>query len=155
MNEEKKIAGAILDAQKMREASYQPDWIDGQIEGVKINTGFGEYKLTIEECLIATCKQRGLSPNLWALLNLGMHWWNDIQLWAEDVFAGKNILEEAEKEKAKMKDNLKCIEKSVDEIVDNDEALSAELAEMEVVLRKEREAENTDSGGNLLDSHRR
>lgn len=98
MNEEKKIAGAILDAQKMREESYVPDInMDGD------DTGFGEYSKSIEECLIATCKQRGLSPNLWCLLNLAMHWWNDIQLWAEDVFAGKNILEECEKEDAKMK----------------------------------------------------
>lgn len=87
MNEEKKIARAILDAQEMRGESYQPA-IDSE------GNDFGEYKLEIEECLIRTCKQKGLSPNLWALLNLAMHWWNDIQLWAEDVLADKNILEE-------------------------------------------------------------
>ncbi|GAI29203.1 unnamed protein product [marine sediment metagenome] len=100
MNEEKKIAGAILDAQKMREKSYQP-CIDSQ------GNDFGEYKLDIETCLIKTCKQRGLSPNLWHLLSLAIHWWNDIQLWAEDVLADKNILEECEKENAKMKDEQK------------------------------------------------
>lgn len=84
MNEEKKIAGAILDAQKMREKSYLPA-IDSQ------GNDFGEYQKSIEECLVKTCEQRGLSPNLWALLNLAMHWWNDIQLWAEDIFAGRNV----------------------------------------------------------------
>lgn len=77
MNNEKQIAKAIIEAQKMREASY-----------IK-NTG--EYKLDIESCLISTCKKHNLSPNLWELLALAMHWWNDIQLWAEDVLEGKNI----------------------------------------------------------------
>lgn len=77
MNEEKKIAQAILDAQKMREESY-----------------YGEYKRDMEECLIEACKKQGLSLNLWALLNLAMHWWNDIQLWAEDVLAGRNVLDQ-------------------------------------------------------------
>ena len=102
MNEEKRIAGAILDAQKMREASYDTT-------GSATDPGF--YKLDMEECLIATCKQRGLSPNLWALLNLAMHWWNDIQLWAEDILAGKNILEECQKENVKMKDGIKRVGK--------------------------------------------
>ena len=38
-----------------------------------------------------------------------MHWWNDIQLWAEDVLAGKNILDECKKENAKMKDDIKQV----------------------------------------------
>ena len=97
MNEEKKIAQAILDAQKIREGSYFTP--DGET--------IGEFTKDIEECLITTCKQQGLSGNLWALLNLAMHWWNDIQLWAEDVLADKNILEECEKENAKMKDEQK------------------------------------------------
>lgn len=94
MNEEKKIAQAIFDAQKMREKSYVPEWKDGEIKGVKINTGFGKYKLTSEECLIAVCKKNGLSSNLWYLLSLATqatHWWNDVQLWAEDILAGKDI----------------------------------------------------------------
>ena len=98
MNEEKKIAEAILDAQKMREESYVLE--NGH------NHEVGAYNLSMEECLIKTCKQQGLSPNLWALLNLAMHWWNDIQLWAEDIMADKNILEECEKESAKMDDSL-------------------------------------------------
>ena len=84
MNEEKKIAGAILDAQKMREESHV----------ASVDEPYGHYQLEIEECLIATCKQRGLSPNLWALLNLAMHWWNDIQLWAEDILARRNVLDQ-------------------------------------------------------------
>ncbi len=84
MNEEKKIAGAILDAQKMREESYQPA-IDSE------GNDFGEYQKDMETCLIEACKQRGLSPNLWALLNLAIHWYNDIQLWAEDVMAGRDV----------------------------------------------------------------
>ena len=95
MNEEKKIAQAIIDAQKMRENSYSEEK--------------QEYNFLIEKCLIETCKQQNLSSNLWALLNLAMHWWNDIQLWAEDILADKNILEECEKENAKMKDEQKDI----------------------------------------------
>jgi hypothetical protein len=83
MNDEKKIAQAILDAQKMREESYILD----------SNLSDGGYTKDIEECLIETCKKHGLSENMWCLLNLAMHWWNDIQLWAEDVLNGNNILE--------------------------------------------------------------
>ncbi len=79
-NSEKQIAQTIIDAQKMREASY--------------NKVSGLYKLDTETCLIAAGKKNKLSPNLWCLLNLAMHWWNDIQLWTEDILAGKNIEEE-------------------------------------------------------------
>lgn len=86
MNEEKKIAQAILDAQKMREESYEQSLVD--------NSGIGHYKRDMEECLIESCKKHGLSLNLWALLNLAMHWCNDIQLWAEDILAGRNVGED-------------------------------------------------------------
>lgn len=79
MNEEKKIAKALLDAQKMYEENYDED--------------AGYYKQDIESCLIITCKKHKLSPNLWALLGLAMHWWNDVQLWAEDVLAGRKVEE--------------------------------------------------------------
>ena len=85
MNEEKKIAQAIIDAQKMREESYVPD------TSILTPSYCGEYTKDIETCLIYTCKQRGLSTNLWALLNLAMHWQNDIQLWAEDILAGRDV----------------------------------------------------------------
>ncbi len=98
MNEEKKIAGAILDAQKMREESYFTP------NGEEIGT----YKKDIEECLIETCKQQGLSPNLWALLDLANHWYNDIQQWAEAILADKNILEECAKDEARMVDESKA-----------------------------------------------
>jgi len=92
MSEEKKIAQAILDAQKMHEDSYVVDkfWGDGSGE-------ISHHELEIEECLIATCKKHGLSPNLWYLLSLAMHFWNDVQIWANDVLAGKNISDEIEK----------------------------------------------------------
>jgi len=132
MNNEKKIAQAILHAQKMREESYY--FPTGDVR-------FGEYKLNIEDCLIATCKQQGLSENLWYLLSLAMYGWNDIQLWAEDVLAGKNILDECKKENVKMKDNIKRVEDAVDELVDNDEALSKELTAMNEALKAEKEQE--------------
>ena len=84
MNEERKIAQTILDTQKMREESYVSNiFADG--------SDYGEYKRSIEECLIKAGKKNGLSPNLWALLSLAMLWWDDIQLWAEDILAGKDI----------------------------------------------------------------
>jgi hypothetical protein len=52
---------------------------------------------------IIACKENGLSSNFWALLNLANYWYNDIQLWAEDVLADKNILEKCQKENAKAK----------------------------------------------------
>ena len=84
MNEEKKIAEAIMDAMKMHEESY---------DGKDSPTTIGEYKLDIADCLIATCKANDLSENFWALLNLAMHWSNDLQLWCEDVLADRNILD--------------------------------------------------------------
>lgn len=80
MNEEKKIAAAIMDAQKMHEESYCKD--------------SERCTMSRENCLIETCKEQGLSLNMWALLSLAMHWWNDIQQWAEDVLADKNIIDE-------------------------------------------------------------
>lgn len=85
MNKEKKIAQAIMDAQKMSQESYCE-----KEERCLID---------IEDCLVATCKEQGLSPNLWALLGLAMHWWNDIQLWAEDSLAGKVLTIEKDKDK--------------------------------------------------------
>ena len=73
MNSEKKIAHAILDAQKMHEESY--------IKETK------QYRLAIEHCVEATCRNHGLSSNLWELLSLAIHWWNDAQLWAEEILA--------------------------------------------------------------------
>ena len=94
MNEEKKIAQAILDAQKMREKSY--------------NKETGEYGRDMEECFIISCRCHGLSKNLWALLSLADYCWNVIQLWAEDVLAGKNILEECEKENGMIENEQKA-----------------------------------------------
>jgi len=128
VNDEKKIAQAILDAQKMRDESYD------------YHSGTEGYALDIEECLQVVCANHGLSENLWYLLDLAMHWWNDIQLWAEDVLAGKNILEECEKENAKMKDKIKQVGEIVDELTDNDnEKLMEELTKMNDTLKAEKE----------------
>lgn len=146
MNDEKKIAQAIFDAQKMREDSYVSNWEkDPGHRSAGLRTNFGEYTKDIDECLITTCKQQGLSPNLWALLNLAMHWWNDMEIWAKDVLASKNILEECEKENAKMRDDLKRVGEEVDNIVDNDEKLSAELTKMNEILKAEK-AEDSHRG---------
>lgn len=81
MNNEKRIAQAILDAQKMREESY----------AIGNGERIGHYKLDIKTCLQETCEAQKLSPNLWCLLNLAMYWWNDVQVWAEDILADKTI----------------------------------------------------------------
>ncbi len=97
MNEEKKIAKTILNAQKLHEESYvpapeTPDTYndDGSL---KIRTDFGSYSKDIETCLIEAGKEQGLSVNLWYLLSLAVHWMNDATAWAEDVLADRNIYE--------------------------------------------------------------
>ena len=112
MNNEKQIAQAILDAQKMHEESYYISVGDG--------SGIGDYTKDFEECFQVACKVNCLSPNMWSLLCLANHWYNDIQLWAEDVLADKNILEECQKEHAKMKDNMKCVGDIANEENEND-----------------------------------
>ena len=83
-NDEVKIAEAILDAQKTHEESYTcMEDAYGEYKG--------EYKKDMESCLLEACKKNKLSSNLWALLNLAMHWYNDIQLWAEDILAGRDV----------------------------------------------------------------
>ncbi len=83
MNDEKKIAQAILDAQKMHKES----WV--------VNSGY--YRLDIGECLVKSCKQNNLSENLWQLLTFAFYWCNDIQDWAENVLAGTNVAGELRK----------------------------------------------------------
>lgn len=164
MNDEKKIAKAILDAQKMREESYVPTWEKADDDGLR--TDYGEYTKDFETCLIEACKQQGLSANMWCLLNLAMHWPNDIQLWAEDVLKGVNILDECVKENAKIKAEQKFNCEMVDDLVANDgEKLASELKDMNEALKAEKKKEKpccyspssdacsqcreTDSSGNL------
>ncbi len=110
MNDEKQIAQAILDAQKMHEESYVTNWEkDPGHRSARMRTDFGEYSKDWEECFQVACKVNCLSPNMWSLLVLANHWYNDVQLWAEDVLAGKNILGEAKKEHAKMEDGIKQV----------------------------------------------
>jgi len=81
MNDPKQIAQAILDANKMHEESYRSE----------ARNKVGRYTLELEECLTITCKKNDVSPDLWVPLALAMHWWNDLQLWAEDILAGRDI----------------------------------------------------------------
>lgn len=77
MNEEKKIAQAILDAQKLYEKSY-----------CIASTRRDAYSLGFEECFKKACENNGLSSNLWALLSLANYWSNDIEEWAEAILRG-------------------------------------------------------------------
>ena len=87
MNTEKAIAQTVVDAQKMHEESYVNP---APTEGFSV----GEYSLDIETCLKTAGEKNGLSSNMWYLLSLACHWMNDIQLWAEDIIAGRNIEDE-------------------------------------------------------------
>ena len=68
---EKRIAQAILDAQKMHEESYVPNL--EKVDDDRLRTDFGEYTKDFEECFQVTCKQQNLSPNMWSLLCLANH----------------------------------------------------------------------------------
>jgi len=83
MNEEKQIAKALLEAKKLHEASYE--------DLFPLSTECGEYKRGMEECVQEAFEKEGLSTNLWSLLNLAMHWWNDVELWCEDILADREI----------------------------------------------------------------
>lgn len=74
INQEKQIAQAILDAQKIHKESYKPGKM---LYGLPVE--IGKYSKSKEECFIAACKNNDLSPNLWYLLELANHWHNDIQ----------------------------------------------------------------------------
>lgn len=76
MNDEKKIAQAIMDAMKMKEESYCKD--------------SERCTMSIEDCLLQTCRTQGLSTNLWYVLTLSIHWWNDLRDWAEEILSGKD-----------------------------------------------------------------
>lgn len=73
INNEKRIAQAFLDAQKMHEESYRLD----------SNLSNGGYTKDIEECFIATCKEQGLSSNLWRLFSIANC--NAFKHWAENI----------------------------------------------------------------------
>ena len=88
MNKEKQIAKALLEAKKLYEASYV------KTSEENIDTPYGEYAKNMEECLQEACVENEVSENMWALLNLAMHWWNDVELWCEDILAGRNVEEE-------------------------------------------------------------
>ena len=72
MNEEKKIAQAILDAQRYHKESFDP-------------SGFGEYKLEWDECFEVACENNGLSSNIGSLLSLTISRRYDVRRWAKDV----------------------------------------------------------------------
>lgn len=81
----KKIAAAIQLAHKLHEESYvkqydsEGEWIDG------------EYTIEWERSWQRACETHDLPDDLWYILDLANHWHNDIQLWAEEILAGKSI----------------------------------------------------------------
>lgn len=75
--EEKQIAEAIQSAQKLHEESY--------------NKEQEMYELDWESCFITACKEQKLPESIWYVLCLANHWYNDIQLWADTIVAGKDM----------------------------------------------------------------
>lgn len=85
MNEEKKIAQAIIKAHKIHENSYD-----------EVSS---EYVSPFGFCFRLACENHRLSPNLYEVLVLANHWYNDLADWA------KFVLEGVKDEKASAKDN--------------------------------------------------
>lgn len=79
----KKIAAAIELAQKLHEESYVKQYDSG---GEWIA---GEYTIEWECCWQRACETQDLPDDLWYILSLANHWYNDIQLWAEEILAGR------------------------------------------------------------------
>lgn len=79
----KKIAGAIELAHKLHEQGYVKQY-DSEHEW----TG-GEYTVSWERCWQRACSTYDLPDDLWYILDLANHWHNDIQLWAEEILAGR------------------------------------------------------------------
>lgn len=75
----KKIADAIIIAQKLHEDSWDFD---------AKNQNFAEYKRSREDCFIEACDIIGLEKDIWYVLSLANHWYNDLQAWAEQVSQG-------------------------------------------------------------------
>ena len=80
------IAETIMLAQKLHEESY--------VEPTDGNGDFGEYTRTQEDCWIEACKTKELPDDLWYVLHLANHWYNDLQAWAECILSGKTFTEE-------------------------------------------------------------
>lgn len=75
MNEEKKIAQAILDAKQIYEDNYK--WGNGE--------RIGYYEKTFEECCKIACKNNEIDMNLAYTLSFACCNSPDIQLWAKNV----------------------------------------------------------------------
>ena len=75
----------ILDAAKIHEESWK--------EGIKPGEGFtpGEYTIDLDDSVKTAVKNHGLDEELWYLISLAFHWWNDLIAWAEQVAAGKPV----------------------------------------------------------------
>lgn len=82
---EKQIAQTILDAQKIHGEGYISH---------NENLCGGYYAEDWETCFIIAARENKLSPNMWYLLHLANHWYNDIQQWAKDTLAGKNVYDQ-------------------------------------------------------------
>ncbi len=79
----KKIAAAIELAHKSHEESYIKQF-DSANEWVG-----GDYSISWELCWQRACSAHGLPDNLWYILDLANHCFNDIQGWADQVLSGK------------------------------------------------------------------
>ena len=77
----KKIAQALLDMVSIHEGSYVP----GE------NDSIGEYSLNFEQSAILATKKNDLQGELWYLLWIMSTYGNDIQWWAGEILAGRDI----------------------------------------------------------------
>ena len=86
------IAETIMLAQKLHEESYEipAGQDDGDFEGL----GFGGHTRSQEDCWIEACKTKELPDDLWYVLHLANHWYNDLQGWAECILAGGTFTKE-------------------------------------------------------------
>jgi len=75
MDIELKIARAIKTAHQL----YENSWNDDK----------EEYMLNWEKCWQDACKKCKLSNQIWYVLYLANHWYNDLALWATEVDAGR------------------------------------------------------------------
>ena len=79
------IAETIVLAHKLHEESWsEPENTDA----------FGEHTRSREDCWIEACKTKELPDDLWYVLHLANHWYNDLQVCAECILAGGTFTKE-------------------------------------------------------------
>jgi hypothetical protein len=87
----KKIAAAIQLAHKLHEQSYVPGPNKGDTNDALTSFAFGEYTIEWGECWQQACNVQELPNDLWYVLHLANHWYNDLQWWAEEILAGRSL----------------------------------------------------------------